>query len=374
MKIVFKCLLVLLCMSFLMTGCSVDEPMENESESVSLIESAVETLSETQTEKQTAKPGPESKYANYWKYKMVDGVVVREVVIDTGKGGEDVEIVQLTDVHINYCTEEDLQDPVLKSTHASQTWLRDFGVKNNLQRCLNYAKSADQIVITGDLMSYLSKGGLQKIKEYIFDPYPTVMACLGNHDSIKKCGGTVAETTDITTRLKELEDNWIHDVYYESRVFGDKVMVIAMDNGAQLDAVGKQGVFWDSQVELLRGDLATARANGYAVLLFYHVPISTANTKYQKVQSTFIGDKNNDTFNFFTYGVGYSSTGPDKKIYELIVNNGDIIKGAFCGHLHSDFYTEIAAKTPDGGRTVIPQYVLCAVPYNEGHALKIIVK
>ena len=80
------------------------------------------------------------------------------------------------------------------------------------------------------------------------------------------------------------------------------------------------------------------------------------------------------TFNFFTYGVGYSSTGPDKKIYELIVNNGDIIKGAFCGHLHSDFYTEIAAKTPDGGRTVIPQYVLCGEPYNEGHALKIIVK
>ena len=370
MKLLFKCLLVLLCMSFLMTGCSVDEPVGSESESVSLIESTMETITETQT----AKPSQSSPYANYWKYKMSGGVVVREVVIDTGKGGEDVEIVQLTDVHINYCTEEDLQDPVLKSTHAAQTWLRNFGVKNNLQRCLNYAKSADQIVITGDLMSYLSKGGLQKVKEYIFDPYPTVMACLGNHDSIKKCGGTVAETTSISTRMKELEESWIHDIYYQSRVLGDKVMVIAMDNGSLVDEKKQQGVFWDRQVELLRGDLATARANGYAVLLFYHVPISTANMKYERVQSTFIGDKKNDTFNFFAYGVGYSSTGASKKVYELIVNNGDIIKGAFCGHHHSDFYTEIAAKTPDGGRTVIPQYVLCGVPYNEGHALKIIVK
>ena len=357
-------------MSFLLTGCASNDPVVTESEPESLIETVMETV----TEAQTSKLSQTSKYANYWKYKMSGGVVVREVTIDTGKGGEDIEIVQLTDIHINYCTAEDLQDPVLKSTYENRKWLANFAVKSNLQKCLNYAKDADQIVITGDILDYLSKGTLQKTKEYIFDPHPTVMACLGNHDSIKKCGGTVAETTPLATRMKELEDNWIGDIYYQSRVLGNKVMIIAMDNGSQVDAVGKQGVFWDSQVELLRADLATARANGYAVLLFYHVPISTSSIKFQSVQSTYIGDKNNVTFNFFSYGVGYSSTGASKEVYELIVNNGDIIKGAFCGHLHSDFYTEIAAKTPDGGITVIPQYVLCGVPYNEGHALKIIVK
>ena len=370
MKILFKCLLVLLCMSFLLTGCSTNDPVGTESETESLIESVMETV----TEVQTSQSKPASKYANFWKYKTAGEVVVREVTIDTGKGGEDIEIVQLTDIHINYCTAEDLLDPVLKSTYENRKWLANFAVKSNLQKCLNYAKDADQIVITGDILDYLSKGTLAKAKEYIFDPYPTVMATLGNHEPVKKCQGKVAENTSFTTRMKELEENWIGDVYYQSKVLGDKVMVIAMDNGSLADEKKQQGVFWERQVELLRADLATARANGYAVLLFYHVPISTTNTKYQEVQSTFIGDKNNVTFNFFAYGVGYSSTGPDKKIYELIVNNGDIIKGAFCGHLHSDFYTEIAAKTPDGGITVIPQYVLCGVPYNEGHALKIIVK
>ena len=322
MKIVFKCLLVLLCMSFLMTGCSVDEPVGSESESVSLIESTMETI----TEKQTAKPSQSSPYANYWKYKMSGGVVVREVTIDTGKGGEDIEIVQLTDIHINYCTAEDLQDPVLKSTYENRKWLANFAVKSNLQKCLNYAKDADQIVITGDILDYLSKGTLAKAKEYIFDPYPTVMATLGNHEPVKKCQGKVAENTSFTTRMKELEENWLGDVYYQSKVLGDKVMVIAMDNGSLVDEKKQQGVFWERQVELLRADLATARANGYAVLLFYHVPISTANMKYEKVQSTFIGDKNNVTFNFFAYGVGYSSTGASKEVYELIVNNGDIIR------------------------------------------------
>ncbi|MBQ9086445.1 MAG: metallophosphoesterase [Clostridia bacterium] len=370
MKILFKCLLMVLCMSFLLTGCSTNDPTGMESDSESLIESVVESVTETQTSSSQT-----SKYANYWKYKVdKSGVVVREITIDSGKGGEALEIVQLTDVHINYCTSEDLQDPVLKSTYENRKWLANFSVKNNLQRCLEYAKTADQIVITGDILDYLSKGTLAKTKEYIFDPYPTVMACLGNHEPVKKCQGKVAENTSITTRMKELEENWIHDIYYQSKVLDDKAMVIVMDNGSQVDVVGQQGVFWDSQVELLRADLAKARANGYVVLLFYHVPISTSSLKYDSVQSTYIGDKNNSEFNFFTYGVGYSSTGASKEVYELIVNNGDIIKGAFCGHLHSDFYTEIAAKTPDGGRTVIPQYVLCGVPYNQGHALKITIK
>ena len=60
--------------------------------------------------------------------------------------------------------------------------------------------------------------------------------------------------------------------------------------------------------------------------------------------------------------------------YLEAVNNGDIIKGTFCGHKHTWYYTEILAKTASGEATVIPQVVIAGTPYDGGHALKIIVK
>ena len=56
-----------------------------------------------------------------------------------------------------------------------------------------------------------------------------------------------------------------------------------------------------------------------------------------------------------------------------MTHNADVIRGIFCGHWHSDFYTEILAETPDGKKTVIPQYVLTGNMYDKGHALIITV-
>ena len=58
----------------------------------------------------------------------------------------------------------------------------------------------------------------------------------------------------------------------------------------------------------------------------------------------------------------------------MIANNADVIKGIFAGHYHSDYMTKIAAKTPSGEDTFIPQYVLTGNPYDGGHVLKITVK
>ena len=46
------------------------------------------------------------------------------------------------------------------------------------------------------------------------------------------------------------------------------------------------------------------------------------------------------------------------KVYDLIVNSGDVIKGVFCGHNHNNIYTEIMATSPDGGNVKIPQYTV----------------
>ena len=72
--------------------------------------------------------------------------------------------------------------------------------------------------------------------------------------------------------------------------------------------------------------------------------------------------------------IGPRSTGASKTVYELIVNNGDIIKGAFCGHMHAHYYTEIRANGADGSECFIPQHTLTGVPYNKGHVMKIKIK
>ena len=46
------------------------------------------------------------------------------------------------------------------------------------------------------------------------------------------------------------------------------------------------------------------------------------------------------------------------KTYDLICSSADVIKGIFCGHLHSAYYNEILASyTDDNGKhdAVIPQ-------------------
>ena len=369
MKNFVRSILLLLTLCLLLGGCGGNDPVDTNA--IDLVESdAPPTDSQTENEQTTGGSQQVSGDVNMWKYTTSGGVNVREITIDSGKGGDDVHIVHLTDIHINYCTAEDLKDPVLKSTYENRVWLKNFAVKANLERCLNFAKDADQIVITGDIYDYLSQGAINMTKQYIFDPYPTVMACLGNHESVRKCQGTVAENTSFEQRMAILEQNWVNDIYYASRVIGDKVMVITMDNGSR----GGTGSFWDCQVEPFRKDLATARENGYVVLVFYHIPISTGNAKYYNTRAIQIGDKNSSVQNFFSKGIGSTSIGADKEIYDLIINNGDIIKGTFSGHHHNDFYTEIKAKTPSGEQVMIPQYVVNGVPYGTGNAMSIIVK
>ena len=365
MKRFFRILLLICSLVLLLTGCTVNNVTgEDTTEITDAMSSELKETTGTQAS------GSEKQYANYWSRKTVEGVSVRTITVDSGKGGDEIRIVQLTDIHINYCTPEDLNDPVLKSTYDNRTWLKNFAVKANLERCLNYAKDADQIVITGDIYDYLSQGAIDMAKKYIFDSYSTVMACLGNHESVRKCQGKVDENTTYEDRMAILSQNWINDIYYASRVIEDKAMVIVMDNGSK----GGIGAFHECQVAKLDADLKAAREKGYSVFLFYHIPISTGNVKDRSVVAEQIGDKNTKIQNFYTGAVGSFSSGASGEVYDLIVNNGDIIKGTFCGHHHNDFYTEIKAKTASGEDTVIPQYVVNAVPYGSGNVMEIIVK
>lgn len=313
---------------------------------------------------------PEAK----WTVKEADGVKVREVSIDAIKSGRPIEIVQLSDIHFNYINDRDREENhelVISSYNDPVLWLKDGASSVNLQRCFEYAGAADQVVITGDLMSYLSYGNLELIKKYVFDPHPDIIAGLGNHDPLRSWRASVDERDTLDERLKIIEDNWIHDIYYSSKVIDGRVMIIQMDNGLKSEYAVPEA-FWECQLEPLKRDLSLARENGYTVLLFYHIPISTGNPINTETYA--IGSDTKPVNLYNGNLIGSHSKGVSKDIYELIINSGDVIKATFCGHMHADYYTEICAKDKDGNPCIIPQYTLTAMPYNNGHVVKITLK
>ena len=310
------------------------------------------------------------------------GIVVRDVSISTDKGGDAVTVIQLTDVHLNYCNDADLKNPTLKSTWENRRWLKitrengEHGSRalNNLKSCLEFidAVSPSQLIVTGDVLDYLSEGAFELAKEYIFTPYPDALACIGNHEIPQRMQGEVGETLSLDERMDILKSQWPCDISYVSRLLDGKVMLIVMDNAS----AGGFGAFTEEQVKKLESDVATARENGYTVLLFYHIPLATENPAYAQAQAEphVKGDKGTAVWNFETRGIHSDSSDPaTKRAYELITSSADVIKAAFCGHKHNDFYTELNATDINGANAVIPQYILIGTPYGTGNALRITV-
>lgn len=304
---------------------------------------------------------------NKWKYyrDMSNNIVERQLVINTGWGGESVNIVQMTDMHINYCNENDLKDPVLKSTYQNRTWLKNGASLPNIERCMESAKNSDIIVLTGDVYDYYSEGVVQKADDYIFKKYKNVVGAIGNHEVVRRVQGTVPETKSEDELRKLVAGSWCNDIAYESIILKNKVMAILLDNSS--------GKFLQEQVAFFKQDLKKARTEGYVVLLFYHVPVNTGNPADAKAKALYVNDDYPANFYDCAEHPGPASTGADKTMYDLICNNADVIKGCFCGHYHSDFYTEISAKLPNGTNTIIPQYILTGAAYDSGHMLRITV-
>ena len=302
-----------------------------------------------------------------WTNSVTDNdIKVRDLEFDSGKGGEPVKIVQLTDLHLSWVSEEDKKDPIIASSYEYRVWTKDGRFWEKVKKCLDFAADYDLTVVTGDIFDFFTEETARKTKELVFDKY-NLIACLGNHEPAKKMQGLVPENQPVEERVKLLEGKWCNDLYYCSRVLGEKLMVIAIDNSSM-------SRFHEWQIEPLRADLQRARENGYIVLMFYHDPMSTGNKKFEKVDTLDRGDAACRNFYESAVQINANSEGASGEIYRMITSSADVIKGLFCGHYHSDFYTEIDATTPAGEKTVIPQYVLKGAVYDKGNALRITVK
>ncbi|MBQ9693118.1 MAG: metallophosphoesterase [Clostridia bacterium] len=297
------------------------------------------------------------------------GVHFHEHIIDSGKGGEAVEIAQITDVHFNYCDDTDRADPELAYTEQCRKWLAGGASVAGIEKAMEFASFADQTIITGDTLDYLSHGSLEMMKKYIWDKDETVLCALGGHELTKQMQTGRADETSLEERMAILQDYWRHDMFYVSRVLGDKAMVIVLDNSKQK--------YTAYQTDKLKSDIALAREKNYVVLVFQHEPISTGREEDTQVEAYKVYDSS--VRNYYDL-IGVKGDDETKALYKVITENADVIRGVYCGHMHSAFYTEIKGSyLNENGEIVeksIPQYLLEANPYDGqcGHVMKITVK
>lgn len=310
-------------------------------------------------------------------YVADNGVHIWDVTIDAGIG-EEVYIGMISDVHLNYCNQQDIDeaDPVLMSTYKNRKWCANGETVPKLRSCLDILGDADRVVANGDIMDYLSHGCMELVQKEIWDKYPDIIAVVGGHEFCIRMQGEVPEVLSYEERVNIIKDFWKGDIYYVSSVVKDKVMIIGLNND--------KARFTEIQLQKLKADLKLAKSKGYAVLIFAHEPFRSGNPTeevYTEDMALLVGDSSGFPKDFFA-GItrGNRMVGADgcdevtQSVYNLIVGSADVVKAVFTGHHHSDMYTEIVAKNSDGSDSIIPQYIHTATAYDNGHLMRIIVK
>lgn len=311
-----------------------------------------------------------------WIYRQNDtGVFVHEVKIDAvSPGRKRTDIVQITDVHLNYTNTEDEKDEEVMYTRQCRRWNAGGVSAKALENAMRCAKGCDRIVITGDTLDYLSCGAMELMQKYIWDAEPDCIVALGGHDTTKQMETHIPDKLPLKERLEILQKFWKHDIYYFSEVINDNVMIIQLDNS--------QHKYWDFQIPKLERDLKRARGCGYTVLIFQHEPICTGKREDAVVYPYYRWPDNRPVDNFYDKCIccEENSDAATMGVYRLITGNADIVRGIFCGHYHASFYTEVEGSFvgADGKtyRRSIPQRMLECNVYDgyTGHIARITVK
>jgi len=301
------------------------------------------------------------------------GQYIFEFEIDTGLGGEPCEIDQITDTHLNFVSIADEDDKEVMGTRAVRTWNREGESVKSVIKAMDVAQYADQTVITGDVLDYLSRGAMALMKKHILDRDPEVLVTLGGHELTKQMQTNLPDETPFEERLNMLAEIWPHEMNYFSKDVGDKVIAVCLDNSI--------GDFRAFQIKNFESDIKRAREEKKIILVFAHEPIATRRNE-GAIPAVWEMRGAHKTFDFdgeTTIGAKPNDREATKRVYSLITENADVIRGYFCGHRHSAFYTEInATYTDEKGihNTTIPQWVEPGNPYlnHAGIVTRIIVK
>ena len=120
----------------------------------------------------------------------------------------------------------------------------------------------------------------------------------------------------------------------------------------------------------LAADLDQAREQNIPVFIFQHVGLYTGDATASSYQSY---DGSGSVPNLSHPGKP-GSTELTMRVYTLLTDNADIVRGVFCGHEHVNCYTEIIGTGENGTGHVIPQNFLNTNQDDGGYVIKISVK
>ena len=310
------------------------------------------------------------------------GITVHDVILELGIG-EEITVGHISDIHYNYCNQEDFEenDPVLMSTFKYREWLANGETVELGRKCFSALEGCDQIVLNGDTLDFLSKGTLELMDKEVWEKYPEVIATVGGHEFCRKMQGEVPETLSYTQRQQMVIDRWKHDIFYYSKLIKNKVLVVGVCNDL--------AYINDYQVQCFKKDIALAKEKDYKIILFMHEPIRTNNPDDAVVRKEDILIPDSDTSGFplnletaqwkkgevlkFYLGADCCKE-KAKEFYSMIVNNADYSKAVFTAHQHCELYFEIKAKTSEGKDAIIPQYVKTASAYCDGMVMRIFIR
>lgn len=304
-------------------------------------------------------------------YINENGMYIRTASFKSKKPGtKPVRILDFTDVHLNYTNDNDKDNAEVMLTKTCRHWNENGASVKALTKAMDYAENFDKTIITGDVLDYLSYGAMELMDKYIWDRDPDITVAIGGHEYVRQMETGRADETPLESRLKILADYWRHDIYYTSEILGDKVMLISMDNN--------NAKYSENQAKKLRADVECAKKEDLIILIFQHEAVSTGNPSDKCVKALIEGD--GLEYNFYDLmPITDGTSEATKEVYALITENADVVKGLFCGHYHSGYYTEIKASYTDEfgvHDAVIPQYIEEGLVYNDyaGHVMEITIE
>lgn len=314
-------------------------------------------------------------------YQLEDGTIVHRVYIDTKKGGEEKNILFIADTHLITWNLKDFEEKnpiILETIDKRRSSFRREDAIINTEKIMGWSNLFDKTVVGGDLIDYLTWGGLDYIKRFFYDVNPDTLLLVGSHDTTRVMGYENIDPTTLESREEMVQQVIKTDIFYHSEVFANKVMIVALNNA--------QHKYYDFQVEKLNSDIKKAREENLDILIFQHEHMATCNPKEKRIDV--LHENLNGAFNVYEHVLNFCDSpykigGPDTEcttleLYNLIRENADVVKGVFCGHWHNEAYTEILGSYIDENgekkEKIIPQYIVTAVAYEKGHMMVITVR
>lgn len=255
-------------------------------------------------------------------YNTNFGTLVREIHITGGSVNTEIGVIADARLeHIDY-NGTDMYDATYMLYAQTNGVYNNERVDNSLINAAKVAGLYDTTVVAGDVIEYSADASLEFFRNNISDKFDNVINTVSDADG------------------------------YNSKVVNG-VMLVSIDNAS--------GEYTQEQFENFEADVATARANGYTVLVFQNVPLATGDEADTLVKPVENFGENTSGINYYSFGNDLTSD----SMYSLITTNSDIIRGIFNTYFGHNSYVEILARDSDGNVDVsapsIPQFGMASV-------------